>query len=166
MKAVLRYAVPIAFALSIFAILRFFFPTGAEPDMRKLSCIFRVETGASSVTIPYSAREISVVAFDAELSGKSVHEDVNLWSARGVATFEGTSQELTGPVFLRPDGKVRGLSLYRDRYPRQAVDLRISTLNNDGKLDWNEHSAFVYFEGGRSKMSHPYTYRCDVTNGS
>lgn len=166
MKAVLRYAVPIAFALSILAIIRFFFPPEAEPETRKLSCIFEVETSASPATLPSSAREISVVAFDAELSGKSVLEDVNLWSARGVAKFGGTSQELTGPVFLGLGGKVRGLSLSRDRYPRQTFDLRISTLNNDGKLDWNEHSAFVYFEGARSKMLHPFAYRCDVSNGS
>lgn len=83
-----------------------------------------------------------------------------------MATFEGTSQELTGPVFLGPNGKVRGIHFSRDRYPGEAVDLRIATLNSDEKLDWNEHFVFVYFNGASTKLSHPFSYRCDVTSGS
>jgi len=87
-----------------------------------------------------------------------------LWHASGTATYEGGAQQLEGAVFLLPTNKVRGLHLYRDRYPNEAKDLRIATLNEHGILDWDEKAAFIYYEGATNKLSHRYDYRCDVKN--
>lgn len=55
---------------------------------------------------------------------------------------------------------MKGLFLYVDRVRNQVSDLRIATLNSDGKLDWDGRSAFVFFDGAPNKMAHPYKYRC------
>jgi hypothetical protein len=82
------------------------------------------------------------------------------------ARFEGGSQQMSGAIFLTKTDKVRGVMLYRDRYPHQAVDLRISTLNENSNLDWDEARAYVYFEGADAKLDHPFAYRCNVTKNS
>ena len=71
---------------------------------------------------------------------------------------------MEGAVFLLPTNKVRGLHLYGHRYPNEAKDLRIATLNENGILDWDEKAAFIYYEGATNKLSHRYDYHCDVKN--
>ena len=163
MKAFKTYAVPIGVGLLAFFTLEFLFPVSPSSEIRSLNCVFRSETNSSPANFPTSSEQISEVTFAGELSGKSVHDDTELWTAEGTAVFRGTSQNLRGPVFiLTSTGKIRGLSLYRDRYPHQMIDVRISTLDDSGRLDWNEDSAFVYFEGAPDKMAHLYDYSCTI----
>ena len=156
-------AISVAVAVAVApAVFRYFYPQSPRPETANLKCTFEVERGASPADFPASTTKINEIKFNGELSGKSVHEGTSLWSAHGIASFQGNSQELAGSIFMASSGKVEALSLYRDRYPNQTADLRISTLNNDGKLDSNERSAFVYFTGATNKMAHPYSYRCNV----
>lgn len=162
MKELRRYIMPIAIGLLTFAVLRYFFPSPAAPETAHLECSFVAPKQSASVTIPYSQDRIGRIDYEADLTGKYVDGDVILWHADGVATYQGGSQNLAGAIFLRPTNEVRGLGLYRDRYPHQSVDLRISTLNENGNLDWDEDSAFVYFENAPDKMAHQFDYSCAV----
>lgn len=163
MKALKPYAVPIAIGLLTFAAMELLFPGAQQRETRNLNCVFRSADNSSPANIPISLDEIREVTFEAELSGKSVHDDTELWSAEGTAVFAGTSQKLSGPVFiLTSTGEVRGLSLYRDRYPHQMIDLRIATLNGSGTLEWDENSAFVYFESAPNRIAHQYDYTCII----
>lgn len=163
MKAFTTYAVPIAIALLAVATRDFLFPGPPPPEVRNLNCVFRLARNSNSANFSASSEEIRQVAFEGELSGKSVHDDIELWSVDGTIVFQGTRQKVEGPVFiLTSTGEVRGLSLYRDRYPHQMTDVRISTLNESGQIGWNEDSAFVYFESAPDKMAHHYDYNCTV----
>lgn len=163
MKELPRYIIPIAIGLLTFAVLRYLFPSPPTPETAHLECSFVAPEQSASVTIPYSQDRIGRIDYEADLIGKYVDGDVILWHADGVATYQGGSQNLAGAIFLRPTNEVRGLGLYRDRYPHQSVDLRISTLNENGNLDWDEDSAFVYFENAPDKMAHQFDYSCAVS---
>lgn len=163
MKAFKTYAVPISFGLLVFAALEFLFPGPPPPEVRNVNCVFSLARNSIPVNFSASSEGIRKITFGGELSGKSVHDDTDLWSAEGTTVFQGTSQKVRGVVFiLTSTGEVRGLFLYRDRYPHQMTDVRISTLNESGQLDWNEDSAFVYFESAPDKMAHHYDYNCTV----
>lgn len=165
MKVFKHYAVLVAVGLLAFAILEFLFPGPPPPETRNLNCVFRSASNGSPANIPVSSEEIRKITFEGKLSGKSVRDDTDLWHAEGTAVFQGNLQKLSGPIFIfASTGEVRGLSLYRDRYPHQMVDLRISTLDESGMLDWDEDTAFVYFESAPDKLAHHYDYHCTVEN--
>ncbi len=105
------------------------------------------------------------VEFSGEMTGRYTDKEagVDLWHADGEVRFEGVSQRMSGAIFLTTTDEVSGLMLYRDRYPHQAVDLWISTLNENRILDWDKARAYVYFEGADAKLDHPFVYRCNVT---
>ena len=165
MRAVKRFLAPVAIGVAVFAVLQFFNPLNPSGETAQLNCVFETSSPDDLLPVPYSRVVIRRVDYTAELTGKSVHDEVVLWHGRGTASFAGQSQQLAGAVFLNPDGEVRGLSLYRDHYPHTRQDLRITTLNENGNLDWNEESAFVYFEDAPEKLAHAFDFQCTVTNG-
>jgi hypothetical protein len=160
-----RYLLPAFIGLGTFAALQFYSQSGERSETAQMACVFQASEKTGPLGIPYSQATASRVDFTAELTGKSVHEGGVLWHGKGSANIGGKLQQLSGSVFLTPDNAVRALSLYRDYYPHTAEDLRISTLNEDGILDWNDKTAFIYFVNASNKMAHAFDYRCTVTNG-
>ena len=162
MKALPRYVIVVAIAILAFWGDRYLFPSSSTPETAQINCSFVATQQNHPSTVPNLPRAVN---FNAGLNGKSVHDGVVLWHASGIATYKGGNQKLEGAVFLSPTNKVRGLHLYRDRYPHEGRDLRIATLNEDGILDWNERAAFIYAEGSLDKLAHRFDYRCNVRNG-
>lgn len=165
MKALSRYVILGAVVMLIFWGERYLFPPSPASETAQLHCVFTALQQSNPVPTPNSKDRPREVGFKAGLTGKSFQDGTVLWHASGTATYEGGAQRLEGAVFLLPTNKVRGLHLYRDRYPNEAKDLRIATLNENGILDWDEKAAFVYYEGATNKLTHRYDYRCDVKNG-
>lgn len=165
MSELKRYLVPVAIGVGVFALLQIFNPLNPGRETAQLDCVFEASPPAGPLPLPYSQDAVGRVEYTAELTGKSVHGDVVSWHGRGIAHFARQSQQLAGAVFLNLDNEVRGLGLYRDHYPHTRQDLRISTLNENGNLDWNEESAFVYFEDAPEKMAHAFDFDCSVANG-
>lgn len=164
MKALSRYVISGAVVVLIFWGERYLFPSSPASETAQLHCVFTALQQSHPVPIPNSKDRPREVDFKAGLTGKSFQDGTVLWHASGTATYEGGAQRLEGAVFLLPTNKVRGLHLYRDRYPNEAKDLRIATLNEKGILDWDEKAAFIYYEDANNKLSHRYDYRCDVKN--
>lgn len=158
MRLLRKYLVPVLIGLGTFAALQFFNPLSPPPETARLDCVFEAHSETGALPIPYRQAAVSRIKFQAELSGKSTHDDVLLWHAKGTVNFADQSQQLAGAVFLKTDNEVRGLGLYRDQYPHSAEDLRISTLNENGILDWNEQFAFIYFENASEKLAHAFDY--------
>jgi len=67
---------------------------------------------------------------------------------------------VSGAVFLDKAGSVRGLFLTVEHADFRGNDLRIATLNRDGKLDENSSEAFQYFHDQLDKRSYPVRYNC------
>ncbi len=162
MKEMPRYILAIAIGLLTFVVSCYFFPSPPTTQTAHLECSFVAPEQSASVGIPYSHERIFIIDYKAVLTSNYVDGGAVLWDADGLATYQGGSQNLVGTIFLQPTNEVRGLVLYRDRYPHQSDDLRISTLNENGKLDWDEETAFVYFENAPDKMSHRFDYSCTV----
>tara|TARA_B100000678_G_C18160661_1_gene482890 strand:- start:171 stop:686 length:516 start_codon:yes stop_codon:yes gene_type:complete len=161
-KKLSRFIIPIAIGLLTFAALRYLFPSSPAAETAHLECSFAAPEQSALVTNPHSQDRIGRIDYEADLTGKYVDGDLILWHADGVATYQGGSQNLAGAIFLRPTNEVRGFGLYRDRHPHQSDDLRISTLNENGNLDWDDESAFVYFENAPDKMAQQFDYSCTV----
>lgn len=165
MKALSRYVILGAIVVLIFWGGRYLFPPSPASETAQLHCVFNALQQSHSVPIPNSKDRPREVDFKAGLTGKYLQDGTELWHASGTATYEGGAQRLEGAVFLLPTNKVRGLHLYRARYPNETKYLRIATLNENGILDWDEKAAFIYYEGATNKLSNRYDYRCDVKNG-
>lgn len=164
MRGLARYGIAAIVGISAFFVAQYLSPASSR-ETADISCIFDVEDVARPLNIPNSRDTVRRVKFSGEMTGRYADKGtgVDLWHADGEARFEGGSQRMSGAIFLTKTDKVSGVMLYRDRYPHQAVGLRISTLNENSNLDWDEARAYVYFEGADAKLGHPFAYRCNVT---
>ena len=86
---------------------------------------------------------------------------------KGMAEFDGLASggersggRVSGAVFLDKAGSVSGLFLTVEHADFRGNDLRIATLNRDGKLDANSSEAFQYFRDQLDKRSYPVRYSC------
>lgn len=92
-----------------------------------------------------------------------------LFNFNGTANYviegKSNSTDARGSVFLAADRQVDGLSLeiIDDNFGKSG--LRISTLNEDGKLDYSRTQAFAYVDKA-FKLAHPMTVICSVTPGA
>ena len=62
---------------------------------------------------------------------------------------------------MSPSNKVRGMTAYQREYPARGDNIRIFTLNAEGMLDFDENSAFVFFESSLDHTAHQYDYTCE-----
>lgn len=159
-----RCAIAAAVGTSAFFVAQYLSPASSR-ETADINCIFDAQNGAIPLNVPNSRDIVKKVEFSGEMTGRYTDKETgaDLWHADGDVRFEGGSQRMSGAIFLTTTDEVSGVMLYRDRYPHQAVDLRISTLNENSNLDWDEARAFVYFEGADAKLDHPFAYRCNVT---
>ncbi|MEO7688662.1 MAG: hypothetical protein ABIS51_05200 [Sphingomonas sp.] len=86
---------------------------------------------------------------------------------KGMAEFDGVASggernggRVSGTVFLDKVGSVSGLFLTVEHANFRGNDLRIATLNRDGRLDGNSSEAFQYFHDQPDKRSYPVRYNC------
>ncbi len=164
MRDLKRYAIAAAVGTSAFFVSQYLSPASSR-ETADINCIFDAEDDAIPLNVPNSRNIVKKVEFSGEMTKRSTDKQTgtDLWHANGEVRFEGGSQRMSGVIFLTTTDDVSGVMLYRDRYPHQVVDLRISTLNENSNLDWDEARAYVYFEGADTKLNHPFAYRCNVT---
>ena len=164
MRNIASYAITAAVGTSAFFVSQYLNPAPSR-ETADVNCIFDAEDGAVPLNVPNSRETVKKVEFSGEMTGRYTDKETgtDLWHADGEVRFKGGSQRMPGPIFLTTNDEVRGVTLSRDRHPHQAVDLRISTLNENSNLDWDEARAYVYFEGADAKLDHPFAYRCNVT---
>ncbi len=163
MRNIARYAIAAAVGASVFFVFQYLNPVPSR-ETADVNCILDAEDGAIPLNVPNSREIVKKVEFSGEMTGRYTDKETgtDLWHADGEVRFAGNSQRMSGAIFLTTTNEVRGVMLYRDRYPHQAVDLRISTLNENSNLDWDEARAYVYFEGAEAKLDHPFAYRCKI----
>ncbi|QIG79328.1 hypothetical protein [Stakelama tenebrarum] len=156
----------IASALAIGALTyagtRYFLP-GTEYRTAELACRFDLADAAPPARSAYSSIEVSRVDLSARLTQRDDADATLPWSLEGKATFSGREADISGGVFLREPGTVRAIFLGQDRLGVDGEALRITTLDADGELDWDENTAYVRFASDDAKRSHPFGYRCTVT---
>ncbi|WP_415179801.1 hypothetical protein [Parasphingorhabdus sp.] len=166
MKQFSRYLIPVCIGLLTFAALRYFNPLPPKEEIANLECNFALVDETKPVAIPLALGEINEISLEAELTNKSIDDGVILWSAEGLAKFEGGTRELSGVVFTTSSDQIRGLGFWRDLPGERADYLRIMTLNQDGGLDWNESVAYAYFDSDPDKLNHPLNYTCKISRNN
>lgn len=160
MRKISQVIIPIAIGLLAFGAGRYFFPPAPTPPTGQISCAFLLSANTPPVRSANSSIEVSRVDLTAQLTNLSKHDGVLLWHADGTAMIGGQSRVMSGVVFLNPNRTVRGMGLWQDRPGQDGDKLRIMTLNTEGVLDWNETSAYAYFETESNKLAHPFSYKC------
>lgn len=105
---------------------------------------------------------MSRIDFAGQLTNLSEHDGVYLWHVDGTAKVGAQSRTLSGVVFLSPNHTVRGIGLWQDRAAQDGEKLRVMTLDQAGMPDWNEHTAYAYFESVADKLRHPFRYACEA----
>ena len=164
MRDFAKYTLAAAVGTSAFFVSQYLSPASSR-EAAEINCTFDAEDGAIPLNVPNSRDIVKKVEFSGEMTGRYTDKETgtDLWHADGEVRFGGSSQRASGAIFLTATHEVKGVMLYRDWYPHQAVDLRISTLNENSNLDWDDARAYVYFEGADTKLDHPFAYRCNVT---
>lgn len=153
--------VAVAAGLS-FAATHYFVDEAPRRDTADLNCIFKLAPDAHPVPFPRSSEEIALIKLAALLTSRSEEDGVELWHGEATATFGSRSLPLSGVTFTTSSGKVRGIGYWPEAQSGVNEQMRISTLNDQGMLDWNDATAYVYFENEPNKLRYPFTYECQV----
>lgn len=115
----------------------------------------------SRTPLPVSVGQSSSTSFRIRGELSKANED-------GLASFAGTivgssrksPEWLRGSLFFAKDRAVQGLFVFDEENPPTA-NFTIATLNQDGILDFDRSSAFLFVDPA-TKLSHPARYACKV----
>ena len=132
-----------------------------RPEPRTLlSCAFIQRPGGA----PIKTNDGKALAGRLWLQGSLVRNTQDgMYRFEGMTSAGGGNAWTSGNVWLDKKGGVEGMALYASPADFGSEELRIATLNDDGRLDPDPLTAYLFIDPPE-KLLHPADYVCSVTD--